>query len=244
MTSGNKRLAQKAVAVIVVVTLLNLVGVSPLVMMFATGVALVVWIVSRHSQSREVERVFEFYLSAYSILREEERRWYAFEIAEVIESGELGLDAIPDSPPLHLFALGALHYRIGNYAATAEYLSRVIEDERCDEAQRIAPSPQLRRYVTALRRIEDEPSIAPQTLGAVKNLERMRRKQAAQLLDASRNFLKVGATPDKEETVTNVLAESENAPDYSSSRLSSISAPPPITEVLQDIYHDETISTQ
>ena len=243
MTSGNKRLAQKAVAVIVIVTLLDLVGVSPLVMMFATGVALVVWIVSRHSQSREVERVFEFYLSAYSILREEERRWYAFEIAEVIESGELGLDAIPDSPPLHLFALGALHYRIGNYAATVEYLSRVIEDERCDEAQRIAPSPQLRRYVTALRRIEDEPSIAPQTLGAIKNLERMRRKQATELLDASRNFLKAGATPEKGET-TPVLSESENGPDYSSSRLSSISAPPPITEVLQDIYHDETISTQ
>jgi hypothetical protein len=243
MTSGNKRLAQKAVAVIVVVTLLNLVGVSPLVMMFATGVALVVWIVSRHSQARDVERVFEFYLSAYSILREEERRWYAFEIAEVIENGELGLDAIPDSPPLHLFALGALHYRIGNYAATAEYLSRVIEDERCDEGQRIAPSPQLRRYVTALRRMENEPSIAPQTLGAVKNLERMRRKQAAQLLDASRNFLKV-ATPDKEETVTTVLSESENGPDYASSSLNSISAPPPITEVLQDIYHDETISTQ
>ena len=41
---------------------------------------------SRRAQMREIERVFEFYTAADAILREEERRWYGFEIAEVIEA--------------------------------------------------------------------------------------------------------------------------------------------------------------
>src|SRR5437867_12432561 len=121
MTSANKRFAQKAIAVVVIVTMLYGAGVAPVVMMFVTSVILVVFMVSRRAQNREVERIFDFYLAAEAILRDEDRRWFGFEVAEVIENGESVLEAMPDPPPLHLFTLGALHHLIGNYAATAEY---------------------------------------------------------------------------------------------------------------------------
>ena len=84
---------------------------------------------ARRAQTREVERIFEFYIAADAILREEERRWYGFEIAEVIEHGESLLEIMPDPPPLSYYALAALYQRLGNHQATVEYLSRLTEDE-------------------------------------------------------------------------------------------------------------------
>ncbi len=240
MTFVTGKLATKAVAVIVIVALLDAVGVSPVIMMFVTGVVLVVWFVSRRSQVREVEQIFDFYIAADAILREEERRWYGFEIAEVIENGEHLLETMPDSPPLHYFALGALYHRLGNYEATVGYLSRLTEDELFDEGHRTSPSPQLRRYVRMLRRIEYEPSMAPQTLGAVRSLERARRKTAAQLVSESRSFLKTGKRAGPAEVSPRELREAHDQARFSPSQpLSSISAPPPISQVLHDVYHDE-----
>ena len=86
MTSAGK-LTTKAVAIIVIVAMLGAVAFAG-----HNGVLLwrilVIWIVARHTQTREVERIFDFYVAADAILREEERRWYGFEIAEVIEQGE------------------------------------------------------------------------------------------------------------------------------------------------------------
>src|SRR5690349_2299098 len=83
-----------------------------------------------------------------AMLGEEERRWYGFEIAEVIEQGECLLETIPDAPPLNYFVIGALYHRLGNHQATVEYLKRLMEDERYDEVHRTMPSSQLRRYVS------------------------------------------------------------------------------------------------
>src|SRR6185369_9718779 len=132
---------------------------------------------------------FEFYIAADAILREEERRWYGFEITEMIEHGESLLEVMPDPPPLNYYVLAALYQRLGNHQATIEYLSRLNEDVSYDEAHRTAPSPQLRRYVMLLRRIEYHPSSAPQTLAAIRSLERARQRQAIKLLDESRNLL-------------------------------------------------------
>src|SRR5919106_3463079 len=150
MTSTGK-LTTKAIAIVIIVAILNAVGLSPVVLIFFTGVAFVIWLVVRRAQMREVERIFEFYVAADAILREEERRWYGFEIAEVIEHGESLLETMPDPPPLHFFALGALYQRLGNHDAAVQYLSRLNEDELNDEAHRLAPSAQLRRYVMMLR---------------------------------------------------------------------------------------------
>ena len=242
MIPGAGKLTTKAIAVIVIVAMLDAVGLSPVIMVFVTGVVLVVWLFARRAQAREVERIFEFYIAADAILREEERRWYGFEIAEVIEHGESLLEVMPDPPPLNYYALGALYQRLGNHQATVDYMSRLIDDESYDETHRTAPSPQLRRYVMMLRRIEYHPSAAPQTLAAIRSLERARQRHATKMLVDSRTLLetaeRLGLQPEKR-----VPEVKEPEPEVTFSPtlpLSAISAPPPISEVLHDVYADET----
>ena len=239
MGANTGKLTTKAIAVIVIVAMLEAVGLSPVFMVLVTGVVFVIWMCAHRARAREVERVFDFYIAADAILREEERRWYGFEIGEVIEQGESMLEVIPDAPPLNYYALGALHHRLGNHHATVEYLSRVVEDELCEETHRTHPSPQLRRYVTMLRRIEFRPASAPQTLSAIRSLERARQRNAAKLLGESRELLaadKHAAEPPVAGP-TEVHEETSFAP---SQPLSAITAPPPITTVLHDLYQDET----
>ena len=245
MTSAGK-LMTKAIAVIVIVAMLDAVGVPPMIMVLFTGMCFVIWLFARRAQTREVERIFDFYIAADAVLREEERRWYGFEIAEVIEHGESLLEIMPDPPPLNYYALGALYQRLGNHALSVEYLSRVIEDEHYDETHRTAPSPQLRRYVSMLRRIEYQPSLAPQTLAAIRSLERARQRNASKLLEESRALVETQQQPvvkeDKPAPEVKEATPSEpKAPMFAPSMpLSEITAPPPISTVLHDIYQDET----
>jgi hypothetical protein len=180
MGASTGKLTTKAIAVIVIVAMLDAVGLSPVVMVLVTGVVFVVWMCARRAQAREVERIFDFYIAADAILREEERRWYGFEITEVIEHGESMLEIMPDPPPLNFYTLGALYHRLGNHQATVEYLSRVVEDQLCEESE---------QHVDEATDVREETSYAP------------------------------------------------------SLPLSAISAPPPITKVLHDVYQDETRMT-
>jgi hypothetical protein len=242
MTSSNKRFAQKAIAIIIIVAVLDVVGVSPLLMMFVTGVVFVVWALNRRARSRELERIFNFYVAADAILRDEDRRWYGFEVAEVIEDGENSIGAMPDCPALHLFALGALYNRIGKPENTVEYLTHVVEDDLYDERQHTAPSPQLRQYVAMLRRIEANPSLAPQQLAAVRSLERLRRKQAAVLLKQSRAALR-NQTNDKkaaEQISVDVSSQPLTTDEPTQPPPSPNSARPPIIDVLHDVYDDKS----
>jgi hypothetical protein len=232
----NTRLAQRLIAIIVIIAILGLVGFSPAVILFCVVAGVVVWRTIRRSENLETERIFEFYIAADEILREEGRQWYGFEIAEVIDRGERVLLSLPDPPPLCRFTLGALHHRVGDFEASVEHLGWVVEDSFANEVHNTVPSPQLRRYVDALRRIEREPAMAPQTLSAIRNLERIRRKRALELLNESRQ-LNETATPETK-------AAEVVAPEMKSGKpLSLITAPPPITEVLRDVYQAEDKKT-
>lgn len=241
MSPGAAKLTTKAIAVIVIVAMLDAVGLSPVLMVFFMGMVLVVWMFARRAQAREVERIFDFYVAADAILREEERRWYGFEIAEVIEHGENLLEIMPDPPPLNYYVLGALYNRLGNHQATVEYLKHLTDDEHYDETHRTSPSPQLRRYVMMLRRIEYHPSSAPQTLAAIRSLERARQRNAGKMLAESReiidNQIKVVQS---QEQISEVKEAPEEHSFAASLPLGSISAPPPISKVLHDVYQDET----
>jgi hypothetical protein len=237
MKSANKRFAQKAVAVVVIVTMLYGAGVAPVVMLFVTGVVLIVFLIARRSQTRDVEHIFDFCVSAEAILRDEDRHWYGFEVAEVIEDGEYILESMRDPPPVQLFALGALHHLIGNHASAVEYLSRIVDDEHYAERNRVAPSPQLRRFVRLLRRIEADPSIAPQTLGAIRSLERMRRREAENWLSEGRKFLKV----ENKETTPAQIAPAPKREQRNDINPNPAMRPP-IQEVLNDIYQNDQTS--
>ena len=246
MTSGNWKLATKAIAVVIIVALLNVVGLSAVVMVFATGVVFVIWLFARRAQMREVERIFEFYVAAEAILRDEDRRWYGFEIAEVIEDGESLLEMMPDPPPLNYFVLGALYQRLGNHDAAVQYLARLAEDVHYDETNRVAASAQLRRYVTMLRRLEQHPATEPQTLAAIRSLERARQRNAEKMLIDSRGLVDSGAVvaasaEARPERSLEKKREKRDEPIFADSApLSSISAPPPISTVLRDVYQDES----
>lgn len=233
------KLTTKAIAVIVIVAMLDAVGLSPVLMVFVTGVIFVVWLIARRAQAREVERIFDFYVAAEAILREEERRWYGFEIAEVIEHGESLLDIMPDPPPLNYFALGALYHRMGNHQATVEYLSRLIEEE-LDETHRTSPSPQLRRYVMMLRRIEYHPSSAPHTLAAIRSLERARQRNVEKMLSESRGVIEAEKRSVRIEVPLPQPKETHEEMSFAPSLpLSEITAPPPISKVLHDVYQED-----
>lgn len=235
MHSSSKKFFQKSIAIVVIVAILQLVGVSPLMMMFATGIVFLVWVVSHRTKTRDMEQIFNFYVAAEAILRDDERRWYAFEIVEVIDDGERAFDFMPDCPTLHLFALGALYHRIGKYEVTVEYLRRAIDDEKYDERQNTGPSEQLRRYVTMLREIEANPTTAPQKLAAVRSLERMRRRHASTLLQDSRTALQCPVAGTRIESAAQVSLESNQPPKVATAR-------PPISEVLHDVYQDDQSS--
>jgi tetratricopeptide (TPR) repeat protein len=242
MTASSRRLAQKVIAIVVIVALLDYIGFSPTLLAFFFAVGLVVWRAVRHSDRNETREIFAFYISADEILRDEERHWYGFEIAEIIKNGEYALDLMPDAPPLLYFTLGALYQRIGDYDAAAERLASIVENDLTEEHQRGSPSPQLRRYVQMLRNIEREPAIAPQALAAVRSLERARRARAESLLAECRQRIE-GSTPLHHDlrSATAKTTETESQPANLQERsLSSVTPPRPISEVLQDVYEEDT----
>ena len=243
MNAANQRLAQKLIAIVVIIAVLGVIGFSPTVIIFFLVAGLVIWRKVRRSEHQETGRVFEFYLAADEVLRDETRQWYGFEIAEVIDAGEHVMLSLPDPPPLSRFTLGALYHRIGDFEFAVDHLSKVIEDSRTDEVHQTTPSPQLRRFVETLRRIEREPATAPQTLAAIRNLECLRRKHAAELLTDSRQRL-----DEVTRSVTDVKrvspVESKRSERTKSAKpLSLMTAPPPISEVLRDVYQPEDKKT-
>ena len=138
----------------------------------------------------ETREIFEFYLSANELLRDDERRWYGFEVQEVIGRGERILQLMNGAPPLVYFTLGALYNKIGDHKSAVGHLSYVVENDSADETAFNYPSPDLRNYVRILRKIEREPAEAPQTSAAVRSLERARRNRGKVLLEHSRSEFK------------------------------------------------------
>jgi hypothetical protein len=141
------------------------------------------------------------------------------------------MSSIPDVPPVCQFAVGALCHRVGDYEAAVEHLSPIVGSESIPEKRYSTPSLQLRRYVEMLRSIEREPVKAPSALGAVRSLERMRQKYAAQLLLESRNRVTSGAANPTLTTNFPALPVFDSSTDVHVQRS--------ISEVLQDVYPDD-----
>ncbi|MGB7923880.1 MAG: hypothetical protein WCF57_11605 [Pyrinomonadaceae bacterium] len=247
MGSKGRESAQRLLAIIVIVAMLVVMGIPPSVVVFFAIVTYFIWRAVQRSEHQETGRVFEFYISANDILRDEERRWYGFEIAEVIDRGERVLRTMADPPPLIYFALGALYNYAGDHEAAAEHLSYVVENDLSDEKHRLSPSPELRRYVHILRKLEREPAEAPQTMAAIRSLDRARRNRAATLLAESRerlNMIPALASPPQSNDnaalpyapATNAEPNRQPAPGR---RQNAHVPPPPIADVLRDVYEEE-----
>jgi tetratricopeptide (TPR) repeat protein len=138
------------------------------------------------SSRNETREIFEFYLSANEILRDDGRRWFGFEIKEALERGEAIVHRMPGAPPLVYFALGALHHKAGDHQSAINCLTYAIEGPTSDESTYVYPSPELKNYAKVLRKIEREPADAPMTSAAVRALDRARKLRGRLMLEESR----------------------------------------------------------
>ena len=170
----------------VVASMLLIAGFPMFVIFFFGIFAYFLFKMFSSGSRNETREIFEFYLTANEILRDDERRWYGFEIKEAIFRGENILQRMSGAPPLLHFALGALYNKAGDHSAAAKHLSYIVENSGADESSLVYPSPELRSYVKVLRKIEREPADAPMTSAAVRALERARKIRAKTLLDDSR----------------------------------------------------------
>jgi hypothetical protein len=187
-----KERAQYALAFGVIALMLYVAG-FPLFLLFFVGVlTFFIWKVFSSERRNETRRIFEFYLCANEILRNDDRRWYGFEVQDAIARGESIVKVMLSAPPLVHFALGALYQKIDDHSSAIKHLAPIVESS--DESNVFFPTDELRDYVRVLRKIERAPAEAPMTSSAIRALERARRNRAGALLDASR--AKIGdATP-------------------------------------------------
>jgi hypothetical protein len=185
-----KENSQYALAFGLIGTMLLIAGFPMFVIFFFGIFAYFLWKTFSQPSRNGTQKVFEFYLSANEILRDDERRWFGFEVQEVIIRGERILQLMNGAPPLVYFTLGALYNKIGDHKSAINHLAYVTENEKADESSYVYPSPDLRNYVRVLRKIEREPSEAPQTSSAVRALERARRNRGKIILENSRLQLK------------------------------------------------------
>ncbi len=250
MGSKGKEATQKLLALIVIISMLGVMNIPPFVIVFFAVVAYFIWRAVQHSEQEDTTRIFKFYVRANDLLREEDKRWYGYEIEREIERGEKVFHSMTDPPPLVCFALGALYQRAGHHEAAIEHLAEVVENPDFDERQRFAPSPELRRYVRLLRKLEREPAEAPQTMAAVRSLERARRNRAADLLAQSREKLnaiapqtaaRLKAAPEQPALFADALKDNviAHAPNNAAARDQNTPPPPSITEVLRDVYEEK-----
>ena len=181
-----KEKGQYALAFVVVAAMLVVTNIPVFVIFFFGIFAYFVVKMFASGTGNETREIFEFYLAANDILRDDDRRWYGFEIKEAIDRGEAILHRMSAAPPLVRFTLGALYSKFGDHKSAVNHLSQVVENPHAEESAYVYPTPELRSYVKILRKIEREPADAPLTSAAVRALERARRTRGKALLEHSR----------------------------------------------------------
>ncbi len=228
------------VAVLLVLVGLKFIGLAPAVALALVGTGVVVGLGIRGWQRRQTEVILDFYVNANEILGDDDpRRRYHFEIAETIKTGEKVVSSMPDPPPLSSFALGALYHSIGNQNGAVQHLALAAEEELLKESPHIAPSRKLRRYVRRVRKIERRPERWPKVNAAIRNLERLHHERAGLLLAQNQKQLKKiieAFEVDKPRQLESAPTGLRIAANRS---LRSVKSPPPISEVLNDIYQED-----
>ena len=185
-TATLKEKGQYAVAFGAIAVMLWFVGFPVFILFFFGVLAFFIWKAFAAETRNETRKIFEFYLAANEILRDDDRRWYGVEIQETIARGEDILKSMRAAPPLVHFSLGSLYHKIGDQSPAVKHLAYILEETASDESAIVYPTKELREYVRILRKIERSPAEAPLTSSAVRSLERARKNKGPDLLALSR----------------------------------------------------------
>jgi len=243
MTPSRKKMAIRIGAGVVIVAaivgVLVVVRALPIIAVGLVALALLIVIALKIRANRRTKVIFGFYVAANEILVDGDKSRYHFEIAKVITTGERIVRSMPDSPPLSRFALGALYYSIGDHNAAVEQLGFAAEEEVLKESRHATPSRQLRRYVAKLRRIERRPKLYAKLNAAIASLERMHQERGARLLAESQQQLKRMVEAYEGEMSEQIRSPRRDLPISNSRSLKSITAPPTISEVLNEVYQED-----
>jgi hypothetical protein len=233
------RIGAGVVIVAAIVGVLVIVRAMPIIAVGLVALGLLVVLAFRIRANRKTKVIFGFYVAANEILVDGDKSRYHFEIAQVIKTGERIVRSMPDSPPLSRFALGALYYSIGDHNAAVEQLGFAAEEEVLKESRHATPSRQLRRYVAKLRRIERRPKLYAKLNAAIASLERMHQERGARLLAESQQQLKRMVEAYEGEMSEQIRSPRRDLPISNSRSLKSITAPPTISEVLNEVYQED-----
>ncbi|CAN5548352.1 hypothetical protein BH10ACI2_BH10ACI2_15930 [soil metagenome] len=190
-----KERGQYAIAFSVIAVMLYVAGFPVFLLFFVGALAFFIWKVFSTESRHESRKIFEFYLSANEILRDDDRRWYGFEIQETIARGESIVRSMSAAPPLTHFALGALYQKMDDHSSAVKHLTNVVDENSTDELSFVYPNRDLREYVRMLRKIERSPADAPLTSSAIRSLERSRKNRGKEMLEASRLHLSKAVVP-------------------------------------------------
>jgi hypothetical protein len=161
-----RQVAQYVVGLGIIGALMYLAGISLSLLFFVGVLTFFLWKVFASEGRGESRKIFEFYLLSSEILRDDNRRWFGFELHEAIRRGEDIVASMPSAPPLIHFTLGALYQKVGQPVYAERNLSKAIEGPESDEITFVQRTRELGDYVRMLRRIENSPSDAPQTSAA------------------------------------------------------------------------------
>ena len=243
MTPSRRKIAIRLGAGVVIVAgiigALVIVRAMPIIAVGLVALGLLVVLAFRIRANRKTKVIFGFYVATNEILVDGDKSRYHFEIAQVIKTGERIVRSMPDSPPLTRFALGALYYSIGDHNAAVEQLGFAAEEEVLKESRHATPSRQLRRYVAKLRRVERRPKLYAKLNAAIASLERMHQERGARLLAESQQQLKRMVEAYEGEMSEQIRSPRKDLPISSSRSLKSITAPPTISEVLNEVYQED-----
>lgn len=195
----------------IVALMLYVIGFPLFLLIFFGVLGFFVWKIFSPESRTETRKIFEFYLSANEILRDDERRWYGFEIQEAVGRGQNILRSMSAAPPLVHFATGALYQKLGDHTSAANHLADSIETPTSDEMAVVFPPKELREYVRLLRRIERAPAESPLTAAAIRSLERKRKNHGETMLAESRSLMHMVPDVDDREDQKSIPANSEDA---------------------------------
>lgn len=199
----------------IVALMLYVIGFPLFLLIFFGVLGFFIWKIFSPESRTETRKIFEFYLSANEILRDDERRWYGFEIQEAVGRGENLLTSMTAAPPLVRFATGALYQKLGDHTSAAKHLADSVETAAANEMSVVFPPKELREYVRLLRRIERAPAESPLTAAAIRSLERARKNRGEKMLEESRSLMH--SLPDLDETADVPTLESSDAKNESAS---------------------------
>ena len=233
------RIVGAAIIIAGAITALAVVRRVPIILVALIGLAVLAVLILRIRANRKTKVIFGFYVAANEILIDGDKSRYHFEITKVIKTGERVVMSMPDAPPLSRFALGALYYSIGDHNAAVEQLGFAAEEEVLKESRHATPSRQLRRYVAKLRRVERRPRRYAKLNAAIASLERMQQDRAGRLLAESQQQLKRLVEAHENEMSEQIRSPRRDLPISDSRQLKSITAPPTISEVLNEVYQEE-----